>query len=271
MDSYNIPPDFDSEIYYELNPDVKSAGVDAKKHYLEFGIKEGRLYNRNQTESICGIVSRADSQFHRNIKTKRSTVASHNNIWGYVNQLGSQKRIRVLEIGSRAVVSDALWKKVIPDCAYTGFDILSGKNVDVVGDAHHLSEYFKPKSFDLVISFAVFEHLAMPWIVAEEISKVLDIGGHVCIETHFSFSEHELPWHFFQFNSQALDLLFCPELGFEVIDSGLDNPIVGRFSHYSSEYLRGRLVTDLYCHSSIIAKKIANCDLKKMRDLIGEK
>jgi hypothetical protein len=107
----------------------------------------------------------------------------------------------------------------------------------------------------MVISFAVFEHLAMPWIVAEEIAKVLALGGHVCVETHFSYSEHELPWHFFQFNNRALEMLFCPELGFEVIDSGLDSPIVGRFSQFAPDYLRGREVPDLYCHSSIIAKK----------------
>jgi hypothetical protein len=184
---------------------------------------------------------------------------------------GTKKKFRVLEIGSRSVVSDALWKSVIPDCDYIGFDILGGKNVDVIGDAHRLSKYFKPQSFDLVISFAVFEHLAMPWLVAEEISRVLDIGGHACIETHFSFSEHELPWHFFQFNNRALELLFCKELGFEIIDSGLDNPIVGRFSQYSADYLRGKLVPDLYCHSSIIVKKIRGNNLKKMSTLTGKK
>ena len=59
------------------------------------------------------------------------------------------------------------------------------------------------------------------------------------------------------------NLLFCKELGFEIIDSGLDNPIVGRFSQYSADYLREKLVPDLYCHSSIIVKKIRGNNLKK--------
>jgi hypothetical protein len=117
-----------------------------------------------------------------------------------------------------------------------------------------------------VISFAVLEHIAMPWILAEEISKVLAVNGHVCIETHFSYSEHELPWHFFQFNSNALEVLFCPELGFEIVDSGLDTPMVGRFSHYAAEYLRGKLVYNLFCHSSLIAKKITDKDTKQNFD-----
>jgi predicted SAM-dependent methyltransferase len=98
-----------------------------------------------------------------------------------------RKDLIVLEIGSRYVASAAIWKNVIPDCNHIGFDVIQGKNVDVVGDAHRLSEYFANNSFDLVLSVAVFEHLAMPWIVAEETSKVLDIGGHACIETHFSY------------------------------------------------------------------------------------
>jgi len=96
----------------------------------------------------------------------------------------------------------------------------------------------------------------MPWVVAEEISKVLKVGGHAVIETHFSFSEHEQPWHYFQFNSHALEILFCKELGFDVIDSGLDTPIVARFAHDAPDYLRGQSVVDLYCHSSIIVKKV---------------
>lgn len=283
---FDLPDDFDPEVYLLINEDVKAAGVDPKQHYMDFGRNEGRSYKTDCKKThalnflnsikrkfgahaktknpnpIYGLPSEQDITLHNNPKTKRPTIAKHDNIWEFVRSVGNKKGLRVLEIGSRSVVSDALWKRVIPDCKYTGFDVLEGKNVNVVGDAHRLSDYFEPNSFDLVISFAVFEHLAMPWIVAEEISKVLDIGGHVCIETHFSFSEHELPWHFFQFNSQALEVLFCPELGFEVIDSGLDTPIVGRFSHFAHESLRGNPVPDLYCHSSILARKTSATDAK---------
>lgn len=64
-----------------------------------------------------------------------------------------------------------------------------------------------------------------------------------------------MPWHYFQFNSNALEVLFCRELGYELIDSGLDNPIIGRFTNEASQYLQGQIVTDLYYHSLIIAKK----------------
>ncbi|STO57339.1 class I SAM-dependent methyltransferase [Grimontia hollisae] len=41
-----LPKDFDPEIYLELHSDVKAAGIDPEKHYLEFGIKEKRAYKK---------------------------------------------------------------------------------------------------------------------------------------------------------------------------------------------------------------------------------
>lgn len=43
-----LPADFDLAVYYKLHPDVKAAGIDAKKHYLEFGKREGRKYKNDK-------------------------------------------------------------------------------------------------------------------------------------------------------------------------------------------------------------------------------
>ena len=85
-------------------------------------------------------------------------------------------------------------------------------------------------------------------------------GGKAFIETHFSFSEHEAPWHFFQFNSRALEQLFHPRLGFRVIDSGLSSPIVGRFAKGSQGYLLDQPVNNLYGHSEIVVEKVGPAD-----------
>ena len=63
------------------------------------------------------------------------------------------------------------------DVTYTGIDIVAGENVDVVGDAHQLSEYFDEDCFDAVFSISTFEHLAMPWKAAIEINRVMKTGG----------------------------------------------------------------------------------------------
>ena len=112
--------------------------------------------------------------------------------------------LNILEVGSWNVTGSNR-RQFFSHANYVGFDYYDGENVDVVGDAHKLSYYFEDEEkFDLIFSSAVFEHLHMPWVAAEQISKLLKPGGHVFIETHFSFSSHERPWHFFQFSDMAL-------------------------------------------------------------------
>jgi SAM-dependent methyltransferase len=188
--------------------------------------------------------------------TKRSTLASHTKIWEWVGQIANRSDMHVFEIGSRSLAPTPSWKKFIPNANYIGIDVIDGSNVDVVGDAHRLSDCFQGQKFDLIMSFAVLEHVALPWIVASELATLLNNGGYTVHEMHFTYSEHGLPWHFFQFNSIALEVLFCPELGFEVIDSGLDNPIDGVFSPEAAGYLAGKPVDHLFCHSSIIAQMV---------------
>lgn len=188
-----------------------------------------------------------------------ATEISHDNWLGKLVQLGNIQGKNVLEIGSR-VVTGANYRDKFDKANYVGFDLYDGENVDIVGDAHKLSQYFDTK-FDLIFCSAVFEHFSMPWVVADEIIKLLNIGGYVFVETHYSYSSHERPWHFFQFSELALEVLFSRRRGIECIEKGVSNPIVGFFSEESSEYLRRRNVTGLYCHSDFLGRKIEDADL----------
>ena len=136
---------------------------------------------------------------------------SHLNWANTLSQLFNKPGLRVLEIGSREVTGPSKARKqLFAQATYVGMDVQAGPNVDIVGDAHRLSSYFdEAEPFDLIHSSAVFEHLAMPWVVAGEIAKLLKVGGCVFVETHFSFTSHERPWHFFQFSDQALKVLFA--------------------------------------------------------------
>ena len=205
-----------------------------------------------------------------------SRIVSHQKWRNYLYEYGNKEGMRVLEIGSREVTGISNDRNAFVNAQYTGFDIYSGKNVDVVGDAHKLSSYFKEEDkFDIIYSSACFEHFAMPWVVATEIAKMLKVGGIVFIETHFSFSSHERPWHFFQFSDMALRTLFSPALGFECIEAGMSNPIVGRFSSLADGYLKNRPVSGLYCHSEYLGKKtkdVNDFDWKTLNliDVVGE-
>jgi hypothetical protein len=100
----------------------------------------------------------------------------------------------------------------------------------------------------------------MPWVAAIEIHRLLKVGGFVFIETHFSFSSHERPWNFFQFSDMGLRAMFNDALGFDLVDSGMSNPISGYFSHSADSYLRLLPVRELYCHSEILCRK--RCDVE---------
>jgi len=186
-----------------------------------------------------------------------SKLVSHQKWRKYLYEIGNKEGMKILEIGSREVTGPSKDRKAFDKAEYTGFDYYPANNVDVVGDVHKLSSYFKKsEKFDLIYSSACFEHFAMPWLVAVEIAKLLKVGGLVFIETHFSYSSHERPWHFFQFSDMALKTLFSKALGFECIEAGMSNPLVARFSSLADEYLRNELVGGLYCHSEYLGRKV---------------
>lgn len=196
-----------------------------------------------------------------NNEVPMSKLGSHLNWKNYLYEIGNKQGYRVLEIGSREVTGTSNARQMFSKAQYIGFDFYPGKNVDVVGDVHKLSTYFnKEEKFDLIYSTACFEHFAMPWVVATEIAKLLKVGGYVFTETHFSFGAHERPWNFFQFSDMGLRALFSPALGFECIEAGMSNPMMGRFSSLADGYLKNKLITGLYCHSSHLGKKVKDVE-----------
>jgi SAM-dependent methyltransferase len=139
------------------------------------------------------------------------------------------KNNSILEIGSRTrhatevVARNTLFAD--PSIDYTGLDIVEGPNVDVVGDAHRLTEYFPEKRFDLIFSNWVFEHLMMPWVAVLEINKVLKPAGEVFVNTNHSIALHDLPWDFFRFSKWSWIGLFNRFTGFEIIESHMGAPV----------------------------------------------
>jgi SAM-dependent methyltransferase len=208
------------------------------------------LQQRVQALTLCG----APTELDRTLYSIQPPLPF--DPWEWLAGFANTPASTILEIGAREVVGKSAFKARLPLASYTGFDFHAGPNVDVVGDAHRLSEHFAANHFDVVYSTAVFEHLALPWIVTEEIAKLLKVGGVACISTHFSWSEHEMPWHFFQFNNTGLEAMFNQRLGFETIASGKEMPMVGRFSYDCDKDHAGKPIANLYCSSYIITRKV---------------
>ena len=211
----------------------------------------------NRIRKITSLIESKFDQDYLATDVPLSSTISHQKWQQYLYEIGNKPGMRILEIGSREVTGGSSARQHFENAAYVGFDYYPGDNVDIVGDAHKLSSYFgDTEKFDIIYSSACFEHFAMPWLVAIEISKLLKVGGIVFVETHFSFSSHERPWHFFQFSDMALKVLFCEALGFACIEAGVSNPIVGRFSSMADDYLKNKPISGLYCHTEYLGRKV---------------
>lgn len=271
------PENFNELAYLVGNPDVAQAVLD---HRITSGwdhfIRHGQGESRSQLTSAEPDMRRDTRFLDHNVPKADRLKNAHLNQLDLMLEIGNKEGMRVLEIGSREVTGISKAREKFTKAEYVGFDFYPGNNVDVVGDAHKISQYFDADTkFDLIYSSAVFEHLAMPWIVSQEIAKLLKINGTIYVETHFSFSSHERPWHFFQFSDMALRALFSPALGFECIEATMANPIYGQFSSLADSYLRGRPVTGLYCHSQYLGVKRREVDDFKwtdvdINDVVGE-
>lgn len=117
---------------------------------------------------------------------------------------------RVLEIGTlRWGVNPTHHRVWVKDYSeYIMTDIGAGQDVDIVSDAHSLSETFEPESFDIVIACSVWEHLHSPWIASQQVLKILKPGGQFYIQTHLCFPEHGYPSDYFRFTKEGLKHLF---------------------------------------------------------------
>ncbi len=74
---------------------------------------------------------------------------------------------------------------------YITFDVVPGKNIDVVGNA--LNSPFQDESFDTVVSTQVLEHVEKPWLMIKEIGRILKRGGVCILSAPFMVPYHADP------------------------------------------------------------------------------
>ncbi|WP_426112271.1 class I SAM-dependent methyltransferase [Pseudomonas sp. DSP3-2-2] len=167
---------------------------------------------------------------------------------------------RMLEIGSRAR-SGVVRRGFAPaDWEYSGFDVLAGPNVNVVGDAHQLSQSYPANHFDGVTAFSVFEHLMMPWKVMIEINRIMKPGGIGLFTTHQTWPMHDQPWDFWRFSDESWKALINKPLGFEIVETRLDEPAytVAARCHPVTAFAEE---PDGFLSSSVIFRKISETSL----------
>ncbi len=257
--------------YYKLNsqlhlssPDVAQAHGERAHNSRFSGF--GRIAKAEQLSQIIFTVTLSNrKKIHIKEAYKHSLTISdhyHKLQADFFDGLHTLKPdCTVLEIGSRARSGVTRKDQIPKHLNYVGFDILKGKNVDILGDAHELSQYFEPESCSAIFSLSVFEHLIMPWKVVLEVNKVLKLGGTIMVATHHTWPLHETPWDFWRFSDQGWHALFNRYTGFEILETALGEP-ASIVPHYSHDVVFGLENQPAYLVSVIVAKKIDNTELK---------
>jgi SAM-dependent methyltransferase len=116
---------------------------------------------------------------------------------------------RVLEIGSRQEKNQramANLRPVFKGSEYLGVDMRSGPGVDKVINGNKLP--FKDESFDVVICLETLEHADKPWLVAEEIQRVLKKSGVALVSSQQNFPIHMHPLDYFRYTPYGMAVLF---------------------------------------------------------------
>ncbi len=213
--------------------------------------------------------------FSRSLKLRAPAARSENELparlFDRFRSAANEQKWTVLEIGSRVVVPGSSSRRPLfaQAASYTGFDLYGDDNTDVIGDAHRLSSYFPAQRFDAIFSLSVLEHLAMPWVVAAEINKILRPGGVTFHLTHFTFPLHEQPADYWRFTDAGLRSLFSPVVGFADVETEFLTP-ASLHPHDRTPELLHLPAQPAYIQVAVLARKAAELDESRIR-WVGQK
>jgi SAM-dependent methyltransferase len=203
-----LPENFDPEVYLRLNPDLREAGVDPRRHYLIHGQKENRPYALTsigeKTCPVCGsdeftqikvlwdeLISdwklSATEAAYIDIQQGFFCATCQNNLRsmvlakGILDRLGSSENLRktahnasfsglkILEINNAGNLSPVL-------AGFPGHALIHYPEADM------MNLRFDDGSWDLIVHSETLEHVPDPMTGLKETHRILRKGG-ACIFT----------------------------------------------------------------------------------------
>ena len=136
---------------------------------------------------------------------------------------------RIIDVGSQRVKAQSMTYKNLmsSNWVYEGLDIAEGLNVDIVVKDPYEWKEVKDETYDVVISGQALEHAKFPWMVVQEIARVLKKNGLVCIIVPSQGFEHKFPLDCFRYLPDGGKALF-EYAGLEVIECYRNNSLPWR-------------------------------------------
>lgn len=124
----------------------------------------------------------------------------HRNLYRHLQSRCLYLRGRVLDLGC----GNRPYRSMLVNVAeYVAYDIdRNGSRPEIVGIAQRLP--FQDATFDGILSTQVIEHVCEPWVMIEEIGRVLRPGGILLLSAPQSWRLHEVPHDYFRYTSYGL-------------------------------------------------------------------
>jgi SAM-dependent methyltransferase len=115
----------------------------------------------------------------------------------------------ILDVGSYCVDGHQSYHQIFPgeQFRYTGLDMTSGPNVDIVVKQAYKWNEIEDNSFDAVISGQTFEHIEFPWLTIKEMTRIVKQEGIICIIAPNGPGLHRYPvdcWRYYSDGMIAL-------------------------------------------------------------------
>lgn len=136
----------------------------------------------------------------------------HGSVYGFLEAHASATDVagkRVLEVGALDVNgSPRRVLEPLGPAVYIGVDMRPGPKVDMVVDASMLVPAFGPRSFDVVVSTEMLEHVLYWRGAVSNMKRVLAPGGLLLVTTRSpGFPQHDHPGDYWRFTKQdALEI-----------------------------------------------------------------
>lgn len=172
------------------------------------------LISESRTDTVCSretgrvYVKRSPRHWHGLkrlvVGESAETKANCTRFLERLTALAVRPKVLVIGGGEKGSGTEQLWSH--KSIEIHSIDIYASDTVDVVCDGHYLP--LKDDQYDGVWIQAVLEHVVEPFVVVNEIHRVLKPGGIVYAETPFMQQVHEGAYDFHRFTVLGHRYLF---------------------------------------------------------------